>query len=372
MRHVFKPQETEIFISYRRSDGLQHARIISLVLSEHGYEKVFFDFDSLRTGTFDSQIEVAIRSCKDFIIILSPDSMKRCYVADDWVARELRLAIKYSRNIIPVCINTSKFLWPTNFPPDLKRICAIQRHCMLTNEYFQDSMRMLARERLLTRPKRTAPTGTINISTQVSSKALPLLRETLDTWGTCRLASFTDDGMGVIIRDKNDFAYTDNIPQGMKSVLNSIKTNPYTYIAEVCITEYYWFVIYKDSTWHGKGYVPEEFKNIINKLFKKDILIRSITMNDNGDYIIVTNKGCYASREKDTELINNTQNGRIRAAHITNDSALISFERGIKGYGIPTQITQKLKEISKSPSLVCFTEGGLYLFADKDYYYSYL
>lgn len=377
MLNTFPPSETNIFISYRRADGLEHARIIYLVLSNHGYSNIFFDYNSLRDGAFDIQIEQAIRSCTDFILILSPQSMNRCYITDDWVAHELRLAFKYQKTVIPVCINTPGFNWPNNFPSDLKRICTIQRHCMRTDEYFADSMRMLAKFRLQTRPKLDKPDpDDIDIKTKSTSKPLPLIRETIKKWGTCRLASFTDKGQGIVIRGHNEFVYTPNIPDGMKRVLGSLKQNPYAYIAEIGITEYYWFVIYKDSSWHGKGYVPDRFKKDLNYLFQINALIRSIAMNDKGDYIVVTNKKHIATRYKDQELIRKAESGRILSAHITNDGALISFEKGIKGYSVPTEINNKLVEIIKetetSPQLMRFTDGGLYLFANEDYYNTFM
>lgn len=374
MLKKFSPEKTNIFISYRRSDGIEHARNIYLALSQRGYSNIFFDYDSLKDGTFDSQIEVAIRSCTDFILILSPQSMSRCYIADDWVARELRLALKYSRKIIPVCIDTSGFNWPTNFPSDLKRICTIQRHLMLTNEYFGDSMRRLAIERLQSKPAITI--DDINIQSKIEAKALPLLRETIGQWGKCRLATFNNNGQGVIVKDQKDFVYTDNIPEGMKTILNMLKSNPYAYIAEVCITEYYWFVIYKDSSWHGKGYVPERFKKDLNWLFRQKALIQSITMNDRGDYIVITPTAHIATRYKDQELIRSANKGRILSAHITNDGALINFEMGIQGYGVPTEIIKKLNKIIEDkemkPRLIRYTNGGLYLFADDDSFKVYM
>ena len=254
---------------------------------------------------------------------------------------------------------------------------------MRTDEYFADSMRMLARFRLQTRPKLMDPTPAppihrrdIDIKTKNTSKPLPLIRDTIKQWGTCRLASFTDKGQGVIVKGHNEFVYTQNIPEGMKRVLESLKENPYAYIAEIGITEYYWFVIYKDSIWHGKGYVPDRFKKDLNYLFQTNMLIQSISMNDDGDYIVVTNKKHIATRYKDQELIRNAGRGKILSAHITNDGALMSFERGIKGYCVPNEIIEKLEAIAKetetSLQLIRFTDGGLYLFANEDYYSTFM
>lgn len=379
MVNTFSPSDTNIFISYRRIDGLEHARIIYLDLLNHGYSNIFFDYNSLRDGPFDYQIEEAIRVCNDFIIVLSPQSMNRCHLLDDWVAHELRLAIKYSRKIIPVCINTSGFRWPSNFPSDLKIICNIQRHCMLTNEYFADSMRMLAMSRLQTKPMRKVVRDSIDIVTKVSSKSLPLIRTTLKKWGKCRLATFTDKGQGVIVRGDKDFIHTDDIPVGMKKVLNSIISIPKAYIVEVCLTEYYWFVVYYDTSWHGKGYVPERFKKDLNALFQKNTTIQCITMNNSGDYIVVTPYGYIATRPEDKRIIKEAKRsncGKIISAQITDESALISFERGIKGNMIPEVVKDKILKICDetevSPKLIRFTDGGLYLFAGEDSYWSYL
>lgn len=371
----FLPSETNIFISYRRLGGLEHARIIYLDLIRHGYTNIFFDYESLRDGAFDSQIETAIRACNDFLVILSPLSMDRCYLSDDWVAQEIRYALKYSKPIIPVCINTSGFNWPLNFPSDLKRICTIQRHCLLTNEYFADSMRKLAHGRLQSRPIGIKK-GTVKISFEAESAPMPEIRLKLKEWGGCRLASITDYGKAVIVKGGNTVFYTDKIPNGMKKVLDQLSEANNVYIAEVCVTEYYWFVIYKDNAWHGKGYVPERFKKDLNYLFAKNSFIKSITMNDAGEYIVVANTDTIITRYKDQELVRSVQNGRLLSAQVTNDGVLLCFERGILGESIPEEINAKLSEVFKEKNLgydvIKFTDAGLFLFANNDSFSCYM
>lgn len=91
---------TQVFISYRRNDGLKIAKDIFDHLNDK-YE-VFFDMESLRNGRFDLKIEEAIRKCTDFILILSNQIFSRFEDDGDWISRELALAIKGSKNIIPV------------------------------------------------------------------------------------------------------------------------------------------------------------------------------------------------------------------------------------------------------------------------------
>ena len=133
----------DIFISYRRHLGRDIARSVQLKLQLLGYTNVFFDYESIRDGVFNTQIIDAIYSCKDFLLLLSPESMERCSNRGDWVAREIRTALKYDRKIIPLVLE-SDFKWPQSFPSDLAPVKSIQFHKLLYDEYFDDSIRKLS------------------------------------------------------------------------------------------------------------------------------------------------------------------------------------------------------------------------------------
>lgn len=145
----------EIFISYRRSDGRDVARTVQQALLAKGYENIFFDYSSLRDGKFNEQIIEAINVCNDFILILSPESMKRCSNADDWVARELDTAIKAGCKFIPLNINGLFQDFPADFPKSLSIIKYIEQTKLLTDEYFDASIDLLS-QRLTSKPARVA------------------------------------------------------------------------------------------------------------------------------------------------------------------------------------------------------------------------
>lgn len=137
--------DVDIFISYRRVDGRDYARNIMQALKIVGYPKVFFDYNSLRDGVFNTQILDAIYSCKDFVLVISPLALKNCAREGDWVAREIRTAIKYQKKIIPIVIEDTFQGWPADFPNDLSSIKDIQFHKLLTDEYFEDSIDKLTK-----------------------------------------------------------------------------------------------------------------------------------------------------------------------------------------------------------------------------------
>ena len=90
-----------IFISYRRTGGLETARNLRDRLVSLNY-KVFFDLTSMREGKFNQQILEEIRQADDFILILSEGALDRCVEKQDWLRIEIQRALLLHKNIIPV------------------------------------------------------------------------------------------------------------------------------------------------------------------------------------------------------------------------------------------------------------------------------
>lgn len=106
----------DVFISYRRDGGDSFAQSVYDRLINRGY-RVFFDLESLRSGTFNTQIYEKIDQCKDVLVILPPRGLDRCDSEDDWVRQEIAYGIKQNKNIIPIMMNG--FEWPDNLPEDI-------------------------------------------------------------------------------------------------------------------------------------------------------------------------------------------------------------------------------------------------------------
>jgi len=149
------PQEIEykIFISYRREGGVDLARSIKQQLQIFGYDNIFFDYNSIRDGKFNTQILDAIYSCDVFLLLLTPGSMNRCVNKGDWVAREIRTALKYNRHIIPITIENA-FIWPSDLPDDMKELKNIQRHKILTDEHFEYTIKRLSQRIEVVNPRK--------------------------------------------------------------------------------------------------------------------------------------------------------------------------------------------------------------------------
>ena len=109
----------QIFISYRREGGDVTAKLICEKLKNCGYT-VFYDYDSLSGGYFDSRILDAIEKCKDFILVLPPHSLDRCVNEEDWVRKEIKHALDCKKNIVPLMLPGFEF--PKDLPGEIAEV----------------------------------------------------------------------------------------------------------------------------------------------------------------------------------------------------------------------------------------------------------
>lgn len=99
---------SELFISYSRRDS-QFADILITNLEQHGFD-VWVDREDIPGGdAWRAAISRAIRRCHSFLAVLSPHAVRSKYVA-----RELALADKHNKPIIPILYQ------PCEIPPEVE------------------------------------------------------------------------------------------------------------------------------------------------------------------------------------------------------------------------------------------------------------
>lgn len=121
LRRLRPENSCDIFVSYRRTGGLDLARMLQLEMKCRGYN-VFFDYNSLRSGQFDKEILKAIDSCKRFILILSEGCLDRCVNQDDWVRAEIVHAMRRGKKIVPMRRAGVGFRFPKDLPSEIAAI----------------------------------------------------------------------------------------------------------------------------------------------------------------------------------------------------------------------------------------------------------
>ena len=114
--------EKTVFISYRRTN-VPWALAIFQNLSQHGYD-VFFDFNGIASGDFESVILGNINARAHFLVLLTPSALERCGDAEDWLRREIETALDGDRNIVPLMLEGFAFSTPqspVSLPANLPR-----------------------------------------------------------------------------------------------------------------------------------------------------------------------------------------------------------------------------------------------------------
>ncbi|MEE1203719.1 MAG: amine dehydrogenase large subunit, partial [Bacteroidales bacterium] len=114
-REFVRGNNFDVFVSYRRSDGKEFARILNLAFKNEGF-RCFLDYDKLEGGDFSKQLQDAVVDAPVFVMVLTPDYFARCVKKDetrkdedvwipneeDWVRREIELALEKGKIIIPI------------------------------------------------------------------------------------------------------------------------------------------------------------------------------------------------------------------------------------------------------------------------------
>jgi hypothetical protein len=137
---VIRPQDDyDVFISYRRDQGAETARLIQLAMASKGL-RVFLDVDEMRSGHFDEGLLYTIENTSNFIVVLSPGSLDRCSDPEDWLRREVEHAIKTDRNIVPIFMSGFRFPHPDDLPEHMR---TLPKHngVNYSHEYFDEMIR---------------------------------------------------------------------------------------------------------------------------------------------------------------------------------------------------------------------------------------
>ena len=196
----------QIFISYRRTGGDVSAKLICEALKNKCFS-VFYDYDSLHGGYFDTRIISAIEECEDFILVLPKNGLDRCVNEDDWVRLEILTAIKSGKNIVPIMLDG--FAFPRNLPSDISIVSRI--NAVPFSMPFFDAMIATVIDRMRSRPDASAtPVSEKNCVTEAVATPSVEARKAKETCkpekADLTKLSFTQNGDGYSVSyvGKND------------------------------------------------------------------------------------------------------------------------------------------------------------------------
>lgn len=229
--------EKTVFISYRRTN-LPWALFVYQNLTIHGYD-VFFDYQSIDSGNFESVILDNIRARAHFIVILTPSALENCNKPDDWFRREIETAIDESRNIIPFMVENFDFgnQVVKNALTGQLKILSTYNGLPVQNAYVFEAMERL-RNRFLNKTLSDVPKATLRVDAQkitemqkAAANNAPLVYveelaetpiEALDlsarVWSALRRTGITTVGEVLELLEKGENAVMTNRKFGIKSL----------------------------------------------------------------------------------------------------------------------------------------------------------
>lgn len=142
--------EKTVFISYRRTNT-PWALAIYQNLTANGFD-VFFDYNSIKSGSFEKIIIQNIQGRAHFLVLLTPSALERCNEPNDWLRLEIETALETKRNIIPLFFDGFSFGSPTISKYLTGKLEKLKEYNGMTVpvEYFAAAMERLRNEFLTT------------------------------------------------------------------------------------------------------------------------------------------------------------------------------------------------------------------------------
>lgn len=153
--------KNHIFISYRRDGGEIMAHTLHDKLTARGFQ-VFYDIESLKSGTFNTKLYEEIEACTDFILILPKNGLDNCRYEEDWVRREIAHALKHKKNIVSVFLRD--FAFPMELPDEIHDIKYIQGVDFGTMDFFESKVDRIV-EMLYSKPVYTNVRTSVGMQT---------------------------------------------------------------------------------------------------------------------------------------------------------------------------------------------------------------
>ena len=140
--------EKTVFIAYRRTNA-PWALAIFNNLSNNGYD-VFFDFNGIASGDFESVILGNIKARAHFLVLLTPSALERANQPGDWLRREIETALDSKRNIVSLMLEGFDFGTPAIANQLTGKLATLKHYEALgvPADYFMEAMERLRQKYL--------------------------------------------------------------------------------------------------------------------------------------------------------------------------------------------------------------------------------
>lgn len=197
------------------------------------------------------------------------------------------------------------------------------------------------------------------------------VRNAINNWRECKGGAVSKSYGIVALYGNNGYYATSDVPNTLKQTLSSINSQKEE-IKDVTITKNgNWLVLYNESscTYHG---IPNTLAEKLNSLSDENIW--SVSFNDGGDWVIITNLRIYCSSTDINAFLKGVmhEKGDILSVNVSETGLIACCENGFSFYGaVPASVIDEANSVNFVPKFIKFDNYGNYLICSENASYKY-
>lgn len=170
----------KIFISYRRGDTRDVAQRMFERISKQFGKSVFCDVDGVKIGdNFRESLLTAAESCDVMVVVIGPewfgknsDGTRRIDDSNDWVFREVNIALERNIPVVPVLIYPARQPMEEDLPLPLKELAFRESITVYNDKQFESSVRTVIDHLVVMQERKASRLELLRIRAQRSFRSV--------------------------------------------------------------------------------------------------------------------------------------------------------------------------------------------------------
>jgi hypothetical protein len=133
-----------IFVSYRKRDwSFVHPLVEQL--KQYIYGSIFIDYRNIDEDDFEHSILRHLDQSDVVLVVITSHTfaVDRIWQDDDWIRREVGIALQQNKRIVLISVDNQNLPAPTQLPLDIRPVLAKQR-IPFFQDYFREGVQKLA------------------------------------------------------------------------------------------------------------------------------------------------------------------------------------------------------------------------------------
>ena len=206
---------------------------------------------------------------------------------------------------------------------------------------------------------------------------LTVLRNAIKSWGEVRTGAITENGSGIVVYGDDGFQATAkgrDFSNFLKSIEQLKKGDDR--IGDITLNKEGNYVIILGNCGYIICGLPKNFEEVINRLNKNNEKILSVSLDDGNNWAYVSAKNFGASTNANLTFMQEAYEkfGKLESVCITEKGIIVCCQNGIYFNNVPKRVVDGIigfHNAGRKPKVIKFTDSGTYLITDGKSAYAY-